>query len=296
MDSGSTGGAGAEMWLKTSRKYAILRKVCGNLVKDNNMKKFVEDIKKYYKFTIYSAKSELKSEIANSHLSWLWWILDPLLFMLVYSFISLIVFGKGEKYFPVFVFIGLSSWTFFEKNVKTSVKLISSNSAIVSKVYLPKYILVLQKMGVNGFKMLISYSLVIVMMLIYQVPVSVVILYVIPIFVTLFVVTFAFSTLFMHFGVFVEDLSNVINIMLRLVFYLSGVFYNIVTRVPSPYNEILLKVNPMALIMTDLRNVMIYQSLPHRKVLLLWFVIGLILSVIGVKTIYKYENSYVKVM
>ena len=70
------------------------------------MKRFVNDIKKYYKFTIYSAKSELKSEIANSHLSWLWWILDPLLFMMVYSFISIIVFSKSEPYFPVFVFIG----------------------------------------------------------------------------------------------------------------------------------------------------------------------------------------------
>ena len=100
------------------------------------MKRFINDIKKYYKFTIYSAKSELKSEIANSHLSWLWWILDPLLFMMVYSFISIIVFSKSEPYFPVFVFIGLASWQFFEKTVKVSVKLVSNNRSIVSKVYL----------------------------------------------------------------------------------------------------------------------------------------------------------------
>lgn len=100
----------------------------------------------------------------------------------------------------------------------------------------------------------------------------------------------------MHFGVFVEDLFNVVNVLLRLVFYLSGIFYNIVKRVPEPYNEVLLKVNPVALIMTDLRSVMIYETMPHRKWILLWFVIGVLLSVIGVKTIYKYENSYVKVI
>lgn len=260
------------------------------------MKRFINDIKKYYKFTIYSSKSELKSEIANSHLSWLWWILDPLLFMMVYSFISIIVFSKSEPYFPVFVFIGLSSWQFFEKTVKVSVKLVSNNRSIVSKVYLPKYILVLEKMGVQGFKMMISYILVVVMMVGYRIPVGPVILYVIPIFLTLFVITFGFSTILMHFGVFVEDLFNVVNVLLRLVFYLSGVFYNIVKRVPEPYNEVLLKVNPVALIMTDLRSVMIYETMPHRKCLLLWFVIGILLSVIGVKTIYKYENSYVKVI
>lgn len=260
------------------------------------MKRFINDIKKYYKFTIYFAKSELKSEIANSHLSWLWWILDPLLFMMVYSFISIIVFSKSEPYFPVFVFIGLASWQFFEKTVKVSVKLVSNNRSIVSKVYLPKYILILQKMGVQGFKMMISYILVVIMMVGYRIHVGPVILYIIPIFLTLFVITFGFSTILMHFGVFVEDLFNVVNVLLRLVFYLSGIFYNIVKRVPEPYNEVLLKVNPVALIMTDLRSVMIYETMPHRKWILLWFVIGVLLSVIGVKTIYKYENSYVKVI
>ncbi len=144
--------------------------------------------------------------------------------------------------------------------------------------------------------MMISYILVVIMMVGYRIHVGPVILYIIPIFLTLFVITFGFSTILMHFGVFVEDLFNVVNVLLRLVFYLSGIFYNIVKRVPEPYNEVLLKVNPVALIMTDLRSVMIYETMPHRKWILLWFVIGVLLSVIGVKTIYKYENSYVKVI
>ena len=114
------------------------------------MKKFIQDVQKFYKYAIYSSKAELKSEIANSHLSWLWWILDPLLFMLVYAFISVIVFKASEKYFMAFVFIGLSLWDFFNKTVKQSVKIVSHNSQVVSKVYLPKYIFVFVKMGNNG--------------------------------------------------------------------------------------------------------------------------------------------------
>ena len=53
------------------------------------------DFKKYYNYTVYSAKSSLKSEVANSRLNWLWWILDPLFFMLVYMFVSVVVF-KGS--------------------------------------------------------------------------------------------------------------------------------------------------------------------------------------------------------
>lgn len=260
------------------------------------MKRFVNDLKKYYKYTLYSAKSSLKSEVAGSYLSWLWWILDPLFFMLVYMFVALVVFGKGEQYFPVFVFIGLSTWQFFEKVVKGSVKLVSANSAIVTKVYLPKYLLVLQKIFVDGFKLLISFALVFVMMVIFKVPASWTILYMIPLFVVLFFITFGISAILMHFGVFVEDLFNLVNVGMRIVFYMSGVFYSVASRVPQPYGNILLKVNPIAFIMSELRNVMLYKTAPDLGLLGIWFVIGVVLSIIGVRVIYKYENSYVKVI
>lgn len=260
------------------------------------MKKFIQDIQKFYKYAIYSSKAELKSEIANSHLSWLWWILDPLLFMLVYAFISIIVFKASEKYFMAFVFIGLSCWDFFNKTVKQSVKIVSHNSQVVSKVYLPKYVFVLVKMGNNGFKMAVSFSLVVCMMVLYRVPVNFNILYVIPLMLTMFLLTFGVSTILAHFGVFVEDLSNVVTVLLRLTFYLSGIFYSIVNRVKGPYGGLLLKLNPMALLINEMRNALIYASPIHRKAVLAWFLISCVLSVIGVKLIYKYENSYVKVI
>ncbi|EOS25717.1 hypothetical protein C806_01844 [Lachnospiraceae bacterium 3-1] len=258
-------------------------------------KKFWRDVNKYFNYAYVSAKSELKSEVANSHLSWLWWILDPLLFMLVYTFISSIVFRQKIQYFPIFVFIGLSCWQFFEKTVKQSVKIVSQNNHIVAKVYLPKYILIFVKIMSNGFKMLVSFSLVIIMMLIYRVQLSFNILYIIPLLLTLLVITFAFSTIMLHFGVYVEDLANVVNVLLRLVFYMSGIFYSIKGKLPEPYITILLKCNPVALMIDDMRECMLYCNPPHRKVLLLWFAVGILISILGVSVIYKNENSYVKV-
>ncbi len=267
----------------------------GNL-EEKRLKRFIEDVKKYREYAVYSAKSGLKSEVANSHLSWLWWILDPLLFMMVYSFISVVVFGKSEKYLVAFIFIGLSSWTFFSTTIKQSVRLVTRNSSIVSKIYIPKYMLIFIQMMINAFKMSISYLLVIGTMIFYQVPVTFKIFYVIPLFLTLFFVTFGISSICMHFGVFIEDLYNVVNVFLRLVFYLSGIFYSISKRVSPPYSTILLKFNPIAYIMQSLRECMIYSTTPDGKWLLIWLFVGMILSAAGVYTIYKYENSYVKVI
>ncbi len=43
----------------------------------------------------------------------LWWILDPILFMLVYWFIFMVIFGQKKEYFHIFVFVGLSMWNLF---------------------------------------------------------------------------------------------------------------------------------------------------------------------------------------
>ena len=99
----------------------------------------------------------------------------------------------------------------------------------------------------------------------------------------------------MHFGVFVEDLSNVTNICLKLVFYMSGIFYAITTRIPAPYNRILVNLNPIALIIDSFRKTFLSAHVVNYRMLGLWLIVGIILSIIGIKTIQKYENSYAKV-
>ena len=100
----------------------------------------------------------------------------------------------------------------------------------------------------------------------------------------------------MHFGVFVRDLSNVTAVLLRLVFYMTGVFYSIPLRVPAPYGDILLHGNPVAFLAESLRGALLYGTAPDYLLLGAWFLIGLALTVIGITTIYRYENSYAKVI
>lgn len=260
------------------------------------LKKFKGDVRKYWKYSIYSSKAYLKSEVANSYLNWLWWILEPLCFMMIYAFMFGTVFGAKEPYFPVFIFIGITMWDFFNKTMIQSVRLVKNNKPIVSKVYLPKYILLTVRMGVNGFKMFISILIIIGMLFVWKVPLTYNVIYAIPILMTLILIVFGFGCFLMHYGVFVEDLSNVINIVLRLIFYMTGIFWNIMKRLPAPYNSYICKCNPIAFLLSSMRDCVLYGKTPHRKLLLLWFFIGLIISALGVRKIYKNENSYVKVI
>ncbi len=261
------------------------------------MKRFFNDLKKYKNYILYSTKAELKTEIINSYLGWMWMILEPLAFMLIYLFIASVIFKSKVEFFPIFVFVGLSIWNFFNKMVVASVKIVATNRDTVTKVYLPKYVLLLVKMGVNAFKMGVSFLLVAVFMIAYKVPLSWNVLWFFPIIITVLVFTFGVCTFMLHFGVFVEDLVNLVNIALRMMFYLTGIFYDISSRIRNElYRTILLNLNPVANFLYNMRNVLIYRIPPVGYWTLIWFIVGVIISMLGIRTIYKYENTYVKVM
>ena len=261
-----------------------------------NIKLFFKNIKKYNKYAIRSAKAELKSEVADSYLNWLWWIIEPLCFMLIYVFIFSVVFENDTPYFASFVFIGLAAWDFFNRMLSGSVKLIMSNRGLVSKVYIPKYILLLSKSYTYIFKWFISLIITFVLMIFQGVPFSFHILFIIPIIIILYILFFGIGMILMHFGVLFNDLSNLIKIVLRMIFYLSGVFYNIRERLDGVLQYVLLRGNPIAFCMDELRKVMLEVKFPSFEGLAVWLLIAITINIIGINIIHKNENSYAKVI
>lgn len=73
------------------------------------------DVRKYRQYVVRSARAHLREEVTKSYLDWLWWIIEPLCMMLIYTFIFGFVFGSSEPNFAIFVFIGLIMWTFFSE-------------------------------------------------------------------------------------------------------------------------------------------------------------------------------------
>ena len=263
----------------------------------DTVKRFINDTKKYLPYAIRAGKAQLKSEVAESHLSWLWWILDPLLFMLVYSFVSLVIFGKAEQYFTAFIFIGYTSYQFFQDTLKSSVRLVSANKAIVKNVYMPKIVLMYTKLYANLFSFGVAFLLAFVAMAIYRVPITWRFVLIIPLIILLIILSFGLGTILLHFGVYVEDLSNVIYVLLRLLFYMSGIFYSLDTRIKDELlRAILLKFNPMAFIINQLRQCLLYQGSFDYKTYFAWLAASIVILYIGVRTIYKNENGYVKVI
>ena len=257
--------------------------------------RFINDIKKYRKYIIYSAKTQLKSEVNNAYFDWLWWVLEPFGLMLVYAVVFGTVLGASEKYFTIFIFSGNAIWGFFSKSLIASVRMIKNNEITISKVYLPKMILVLNEMMVNTYKMMINFAIVFVMLLLYRVPISWRIVYIIPILAILYIFVYACCVIVMHIGVFIADATYVINIGLNMMMYISGLFYSF-DRFAEPVRSILQNCNPIAFLITEMRKVVMYCQEPNYVGLVLWMLISLLLAAVGTNLVYKNENNYVKVI
>jgi len=260
------------------------------------LKRFIKDVIQYRKYMIYSARISLQAEVTNAYLDWLWWILEPLCSMLVYYLVFGIVFKANEPYYLVFIYSALTMWGFFNRTVNLSVQLIKSSKSIITKVYIPKPVLLISKMMIYAFKMLISSFIVIVLMIPYRVPVDWHLIGLIPVLIVFFIFSYGVSCYLVHVGVFIEDMSYVISIVLNILFYFTGIFYSISKSFPQPFGNIFEDINPLAFLIAQMRCALLYQTPVYYKGLGIWFFVSLIIAISGTKLIYKNENSYVKVI
>lgn len=260
------------------------------------MRRFAKDMGRYFPYAIRAARADLRAEVSNSYLDWLWWLIEPFCTMLIYTVIFGVFFKVGEPNFPIFIFIGITMWIFFSRSVSYSVNTVRDNREIVTKIYAPKYILLLSKLFVYAFKMMISFGIVVIMMILFRVGPTWNILYAFPIIAILFVFTFGVGTIMMHYGVYVSDLSYITGIALNMMVYFTGTFYSISNRVPAPFGEILEVCNPIALLIASMRNALLYGLTPSWEILGVWGLISVVLAALGVFTVYSNENSYVKMI
>ena len=243
-----------------------------------------------------SARANLKADVAGSYLNWMWWVLEPLGVMVMYAIIFGWLFKNGIDYFPVFIATGNAIWGLFSKVTTASTSLMRANETLVSKIYLPKYILLFVEMLIDGFKILIEFGLIAVLMLVFRVNISATILWIIPILLILVINIYGLGMIMLNLGVYIDDIGHAMRIIMMVWMYFSGIFYDVRTMIPQPYSGLILTFNGMAFFIDAFRGALLYSKAPNLIGLLAWLGIGIFVSTIGTKIVNKNENDYVKRM
>lgn len=261
---------------------------------DRFMEFIVNNCLKYKEYILYAAGARLKSEVSNSYLNWVWWILVPALEMIVYYVVFGLFIKIDEPYHPLFLYIGVTMWIFFSKCVTGSVDLVRQNRYIIVNIFIPKSVLLMKDILVNVFKMMLSFVIIAIMMVCYRIPLSLSMLYFVPLILILVIFTFGTCCIILHLGVLYEDMGYIVSILLNIAMFFSGIFYSIERLLPNIYGYILGNFNPVAFLVICMRKAMIYNGDVPVTGVVIWFVLSIVLSCCGVCLIKNNENNYVK--
>lgn len=255
------------------------------------MKSYIREMLKRKDLLIYLVKSGLKAEHRNSYLGYFWWLLDPLLNVLVYYFLVVIILNRGGENYPLFLVTGLVVWRSMSSAINTSSKSILRYSSIINQVYLPKSIFPISFTLTQLFNFAFGLIVVAAFLLIYGVAPGWQIIYLPYLIIVHFVFLLAVGLALGFITVFVRDLDNVLTYVIRILFYASPIIWE-GGRLPPEYSWVV-DINPIAIIVTSYRDVLMYQSSPDFTGL--FTILGLSV-ILGIFMLYYYSKNEHKII
>ena len=187
----------------------------------------IDEILSRRRLVRYLVQADLKKKGADTLLGNIWWVLDPLLQMVVYVVFVAVILQSATPDYPLFILSAILPWKWFTASVSDATGSVVSQERLIKQIQFPKIVLPVAATtaGVVGFGFgLIALA---VIMLFYVDRVSLNLLLIPAIAVVQYVFTLAFALAVASVNVFFRDLGNVMRHVLRLWFYLSPALYSI---------------------------------------------------------------------
>jgi len=258
------------------------------------MKKYIQEMLKRKDLLYYLVKSGLKAEHRNSYLGYFWWLLDPLLNVLVFYFLVVIILDRGGPDFPLFLVIGLVVWRLFSTSMNSSAKSILRYSSIINQVYLPKALFPVSFTITQLFNFAFGLIVIAIFLAIYGVMPGIEVLYLPIILIVQVALLLAIGLVLAFVTIFVRDIENIMSYITRLFFYASPIIWE-GGRLPDEYS-FFVDVNPIAIIVSAYRDVLMYGNVPDFKGLGIIFVISLAVVVYMFYYYSKNEHKIIKAL
>jgi len=258
------------------------------------MRNYIDEILKRKDLIVYLVRSGLKAEHRNSYLGYFWWLLDPLLSIMIYYFLMVVILQRGGEDFAIFLVIGIIVWRWISTSINSSANAILRYSSIINQVYLPKFIFPLSFTITQLINFLFGLIVIAIAVIALGVtPTWHLVLLPIPIVVTL---TFllALGSVLGFFTVFVRDIDNVLTHIIRLFFYASPIIWE-GGRLPDKYS-FFVDINPIAMIVDSFRDVIMYHQVPNFVKLGGILVVSIVVIFIMLNHFSKNEHKIIKAL
>jgi len=249
---------------------------------------------------------DIKVKYRRSVLGLLWSILNPLLMMLVMALVFSTLFNRmmsegmplvtatGQPpAFLVYLLSGQLVFNYFKEATSLAMDSVLGNAALVRKVYIPKYIFPLEKVGFSTINMLFSLLALVLVMAFTRSPISWWILLVPVMLGLLFLFNLGVGLVFSCMVVFFRDISHLYGVLMMALSYLTPIFYT--ENILKGYSlaTYVMKVNPMYWYVSMFRDLVVYGRAPDVRTWFACTACALVAVVVGLLVFRRHQDNFI---
>ena len=170
-------------------------------------------------------RKELKVKYAASVLGAIWSLLNPLVYLAVFTFVTRVLGGNFADY-PVYLLSGLLAWNLFSAAVSAGSRSVLDNANLVKKVAFPREILPLSAIGVALVDWVLQMAVFLLFVVVSGYGLRVPELALLPLaFVALLAFTTMLTFVLAALNVRYRDVGHLLNIALLVWFWITPIVY-----------------------------------------------------------------------
>ena len=176
-------------------------------------------------------RREIKSRLINSSSGWLWLVVTPLLLLAVYGFVFGVIFNARvpeglEMPFVAWLAVALWPWLAFGESLLKGSNAILQHANLISKVSLPRELLVLSSQSAVFVLHSIGYAVVLIAIQLLGTELTWQGLpYVLLVLFTLYLFALGLGLLLSALQVYVRDLEQVLPTLIMFWFFMTPILY-----------------------------------------------------------------------
>ena len=245
-----------------------------------------------YRFLLKElVKKGITLKYRRSYLGLIWTLIEPLLTMIVLTIIFGTLFGNTDKTYPVYILTGRLLYSMFSSATGAAMKSIRTNSAMIKKVYVPKYLYPLSTVLYNYVIFLLSLIVLFVVAVVLGIKPTIYLLQVFVPLLNILLLSLGVGMILGTFSVFFRDLEYLWNVALLLIMYASAIFYYPERLLNSGF-DFILKYNPLFCVIANFRSAVFGEAM-NMTYMFYSFGFSILAIAVGFILFYKKQDKFV---
>ncbi len=215
---------------------------------------------RFFSLVNMQAKMNLKAEASRFVLSYLWWVIEPMLFVLVFYFVFEVLLDSGRGDFLLFLVCGKIPFMWFSKSVIAASSSILQNKGLIQQIDVPKTLFPYVAVHQALYKQWAVFILLVLFVMFFGHYPSFIWLTLIPLIFVQYLLILCCSLIAALVVCYVKDVQMLISMGMMFLMFSSGIFWDVNALADPSKRELLLIYNPVAFIIDAYRQVLMYDA------------------------------------